>query len=393
MKKYVLFGFIALFLSSCGSVNKKLQRGDYDGVINKSVKRLIKDPTDEEDIKTLDKSYKLANERDLERIKFLKTEDNPNNYDEIFQRYETLKARQALVRKVLPLNLNGRSINYDYVDYDAELVAAKKKAAAYYYANGQKLMNNGDKASYREAYYELVRAQQYSGDSYPNLNQMILDAHYKGLSRVIVEVQSSDRIMIAPEFRDELLTFNTQGLNSEWVEYHFRHLNDDIQYDYAVVINLLDIIVTPEDTKETDKVYKKEVENGFDYALDAKGNVMRDTAGNDIKIPRYKTLQCTLIETHQHKSVNIRGQVEITQLLPEARLLVKEPIGAENVFDHTSARAVGDQEALDADALQKIKNAAVPFPTDAVDDPEYGRNTETGHPERTLQKQTVYSII
>ncbi len=366
MKKYVLFGFIALFLSSCGSVNKKLQRGDYDGVINKSVKRLIKDPTDEEDIKTLDKSYKLANERDLERIKFLKTEDNPNNYDEIFQRYETLKARQALVRKVLPLNLNGRSINYDYVDYDAELVAAKKKAAAYYYANGQKLMNNGDKASYREAYYELVRAQQYSGDSYPNLNQMILDAHYKGLSRVIVEVQSSDRIMIAPEFRDELLTFNTQGLNSEWVEYHFRHLNDDIQYDYAVVINLLDIIVTPEDTKETDKVYKKEVENGFDYALDAKGNVMRDTAGNDIKIPRYKTLQCTLIETHQHKSVNIRGQVEITQLQPEARLLVKEPIGAENVFDHTSARAVGDQEALDADALQKIKNEAVPFPTDAV---------------------------
>ncbi len=366
MKKYVLFGFIALFLSSCGSVNKKLQRGDYDGVINKSVKRLIKDPTDEEDIKTLDKSYKLANERDLERIKFLKTEDNPNNYDEIFQRYETLKARQALVRKVLPLNLNGRSINYDYVDYDADLVAAKKKAAAFYYANGQKLMNNGDKASYREAYYELVRAQQYSGDSYPNLNQMILDAHYKGLSRVIVEVQSSDRIMIAPEFRDELLTFNTQGLNSEWVEYHFRHLNDDIQYDYAVVINLLDIIVTPEDTKETDKVYKKEVENGFDYALDAKGNVMRDTAGNDIKIPRYKTLQCTLIETHQHKSVNIRGQVEITQLQPEARLLVKEPIGAENVFDHTSARAVGDQEALDADALQKIKNEAVPFPTDAA---------------------------
>ena len=108
--------------------------------------------------------------------------------------------------------------------------------------------------SYREAYYQLSKAQEYSGDAFPNLNDLILEAHHKGMSRVIVEVQSGDRIMIAPEFRDELLTFNTQGLNSEWVEYHFRHLNDEIQYDYAVVINLLDIIVTPEDSKQTDKI-------------------------------------------------------------------------------------------------------------------------------------------
>ncbi len=366
MKKYVLFAFVALFLSSCGSVNKKLQRGDYDGVINKSVKRLIKDPEDSDDIKLLDRAYKLANERDLERVKFLKTEDNPNNYDEIFQRYETLKARQARVRTVLPLNLNGRTINYDYVDYDAELVAAKKRAAEYYYTNGQKLLQNPDKPSSREAYYELIRAQEYSGDTYPRLNELILEARHKGMSRVIVEVQTGDRIMIAPEFRDELLTFDTQGLNTEWVEYHFRHLNDDIQYDYAVIINLLDIIVTPEDSKETDKIYKKDVENGFDYALDARGNVMRDTAGNDIKIPRYKTLQCTLIESHLHKEVNIRGQVEITQLTPETRLLVKEPVGAQNIFDHTSARAVGDELALDTEALQKIKNEAISFPPDGA---------------------------
>ena len=366
MKKYLLFTFIALFLASCGSVNKKLQRGDYDGVINKSVKRLIKDPEDSEDIKLLDRAYKLANERDLERVKFLKAEDNPNNYEEIFQRYETLKARQARVRTVLPLNLNGRTINYAYVDYDAELVAAKRKAADYLYTNGQKLLNNGDKLSCREAYIELARAQEYSGDAFPNLNELIQEAHYNGMSRVIVEVQSGDRIMIAPEFRDELLTFNTQGLNSEWVEYHFRHLNDEITYDYAVVINLMDIIVTPEDTKDIDKIYKKDIENGFDYALDARGNVMKDTAGNDIKIPKYKTIQCTLIETAQHKEVTLKGQVEITQLIPELKLMVKEPIGAQNVFDHSSARAVGDQEALDEEALQKIKNGALPYPTDAA---------------------------
>jgi hypothetical protein len=365
MKKTLLFTFIALLIASCGGINKKLQRGDYDGIINKSIKKLIKDPDDSEDIQLLDKAYKLANERDLERIKYLKTENNPNNFEEIFKRYETLKYRQANVRKVLPLNLNGRTIDYAYVDYDAELVAAKRKAAEYYYQNGQKLLGNGNKESYRQAYYELTKAQEYSGDSFPNLNALIIQARENGISRVIVEVQSSDRIMIAPEFRDQLLAFNTVGLNSDWVEFHLRHINEEMKYDYAVVVNLLDIIVSPEEIKTTDNIIKKDVADGFDYALDARGNVMRDTAGNDIKIPRYKTLQCTLIETYQKKSVTIKAQVEIIELQPVEKLVVKEPIGAENVFEHTSARAVGDVEALDAAGKQKIKNEYIPFPSDA----------------------------
>ncbi len=366
MKKILLLSLIALILGSCGSINKRLQRGDYDGVIDKTVKRLIKDPTDRDDIQALDKAYKLANERDLSRIKLLKTENNPNNYDEIFRRYESLKARQQKVRVVLPLQLGNKTINYEYVDYDAELVAAKRKAAEYYYEHGQQLLENGDKESVRAAYHELILAQRYSGDGFPNLNELIMEARQRGISRVIVEVQHSDRIMVAPEFRDELLTFNTNGLNSEWVEYHFRHINDEIDYDYAVVVNLLDILVSPEEVKTSDQVYEKEVEDGFDYALDARGNVMKDTAGNDIKIPRYKTITCTLIETYQKKAVTIRGQVEIMELQPMRKLLVKEPVGAENVFEHTSARAVGDEGALDVTARQKLENEYIPFPPDAV---------------------------
>jgi hypothetical protein len=90
---------------------------------------------------------------------------------------------------------------------------------------------------------------------------------------------------------------------------------------------------------------------------------MKDTAGNDIKIPKYKELQCTLIETHQFKSVRIDGNVEIIQENPR-RQVRKEPIGAEHIFEHSSARAVGDLGALDAEALKMIENEAAPFPTD-----------------------------
>ncbi len=333
-------------------------------VITKSIKKLIRKPASNEDARLLDKAYKLANDRDLERVKYLKIENNPNNWDEIFSRYESLKVRQSKVRTVLPLSLDGRSVNYEFIDYDAEIVQAKRKAAEYYYSNGKKLLQNKDKASHRDAYYQLIRAQQYSGDSYPDLNELITKAHYMGISRVLVLVENNSRILISPDFQDELLTINTQDMNSEWVEFHLRHLNEDIDYDYIISIHIIDIAVSPEDTKNIDKIYKKEVENGFDYVKDARGNVMKDTAGNDIKIIRYKTLQCTLIETTQRKAVNIRGEVEIVEFRPVKKLLVKQSIGAENVFAHSSARAIGDEGALDEEAKQKIKNQFQPYPSD-----------------------------
>jgi len=243
-------------------------------------------------------------------------------------------------------------------------VQAKRKAAEYFYINGKKLLGNPDKFSHREAYYQLIKAQQYSGDSFPDLNELITKARLLGISRALVQVENSSRILISPDFQDELLTFNAQDLNSEWVEFHLRALNDKVDYDYVIIIHIIDIQVSPEETKNLDKIYKKDVENGFDYALDAKGNVMRDTAGNDIKIIRYKTLQCTLIETSQRKAVNIKGEVEIIELQPTEKLLVKEPIGAENVFSYSSARAVGDEGALDDEAKAKIKNQIMPYPSD-----------------------------
>jgi hypothetical protein len=296
-------------------------------------------------------------------VTFLERENNPNNYEEVFAIYSRMKTRQSLVRSVLPMNLNGRSIDYPYVDYDAKIISAKRKAAEYYYNSGKNLMKSGTKEAYRQAYQEMTRAQEYSGGMYPDLDPLIEEARFKGISRVIVLVNNMTQIKLDPNWEADLLEIDTRGFENEWVEYHFKHLNDDIAYDYTIFVNLETIAISPDDVKEKDNLYKKKVENGFDYALDSRGNVMKDTAGNDIKIPKYKELQCTLIETHQFKSVRIDGNVEIIQENPR-RQVRKEPIGAEHIFEHSSARAVGDLGALDAEALKMIENEAAPFPTD-----------------------------
>jgi len=184
--KWYIYLVVTLILASCTSSKKLLQRGDYDSLIDRSVRNLIKNPNSEEDAEMLDKTYKLANERDMERLRYLKLEGNPNTWDEIFNLYNNLKNRQTNVRKVLPLKIKGRTIEYDFIDYDAEIVEAKRNAAEYFYAHGKEIMENNDKDSYRQAYYELRRAKEYSGGAYRDLDQLIDESKYRGMSRQTV---------------------------------------------------------------------------------------------------------------------------------------------------------------------------------------------------------------
>ena len=362
MKKITYLLAIILVITSCVSSKKQLQKGNYDAAIEKSVKKLMKKQDDKDEILILDKAYNIANEQDLSRVKYLKLESNPNTWDEILNHYLRLKNRQTLVRTVLPLRTPRRTIDYEYFDYDREIVEAKHKAAEFFFAHAQKLMGNNNKESYREAYYDFRKVKEYWGD-YQNIDQLLNESHYLGMSRVLVTIENKTHLKLSEEFKKDLLAINHAALNSEWVEYHIRHLNDDINYDFLVYISLKIINVSPESVKEKDILEKKKVEDGFDYALDPNGNVMKDTAGNDIKITKYKTLQCTVIETIQQKSVNIVGDVEIIQTNPE-KLLKKDPIGAETYFEHLSARAIGDLGALSSDTRKLIGIDSVPFPDD-----------------------------
>jgi len=260
------------------------------------------------------------------------------------------------------LNKNGKTIDFPYVDYMAEMLASKRKAADFYYAHGIELMKSGIKESYRQAYYEFVRAKEYVGD-YEGIDTRIQDSRNLGMSKVLVSIQNTSMIKFPKEFEQDMLALDLPALNSEWVEYHTQNLNDDVKYDYYVDVKIKNIAVSPDKTIQKDTVIKKEVEDGFTYVLDKKGNVMRDTLGNDIKVKKYKTLQCALVESVQLKACRIDGDVQVIQANPD-KMLKKDPIGAESTFEHVSSRALGDIQALNASQLERTKTSPVPFPDD-----------------------------
>ena len=363
MKKVVSISFILLLiLSGCSSSRKQLEKGNYEAALDKAVKQLRKDSRDTKQISILDKAFRTLNEQDNERIRYLKMEEKPANWDEIYQINKRMSDRQAYVRTVTPLELNGRTIEYPYVDYMPEMVAAKRKSADFYYAHGNELMKNKLKESYRQAYYEFVRAKEYVGN-YEGIDNKIDDAKYFGMSRVLIILQNKSLIKFDQEFEEDLLSLDLPRLNSEWVEYHTQDLDQNTKYDYFVNVNVRNIFVSPDQTMQKDTVVKKVVEDGFSYQLDKKGNVMKDSLGNDIKTRKYKTLQCALIETIQSKTCQINGDVEVIQVNP-SKVLKKDPLGAQSDFEYVSARALGDIQALSQAQIEKTKTKAVPFPSD-----------------------------
>jgi hypothetical protein len=363
MKKTIFILFVAsLLIAGCGSSKKYVESGNYDAAINKAVAELRKNPKSEKDIESLERAMNIALEQDNERIRYLKIEGKANSWDEIYLIYKKMYDRQSLVRTVTPIKYEGRTIEWPYVDYMQEMVIAKKNAADFYFAHGKELMKNSTKDSYRQAYYEFVRAKDYIGD-YEGIDQMINESRYLGISRVYVTLQNYSATKFPPDFEKELVALDLPRLNSEWVEYHTDILSEDTQYDYFVNINIRSVGVSPDKQFQRDSLVKKTVEDGFEYVKDARGNVLKDSAGNDVKTTKYANLQCALIQTFQVKECVIQGDVEIKSLNPE-KVIKKEPIGATSNFEHVSARAIGDVKALSAEQKELLKSTVIEFPTD-----------------------------
>jgi hypothetical protein len=365
MKKFAPILLIVLFLvSACKSSSKLVEEGNYDKAIDKSIKSIMKGKADDEDIDILDKAYKLANTRDLEQIKLLKTEGNPENWEQIYFIYSTLDSRQEVVRKVLPIRASGRVIDYEQIDYASSIVEAKTKAAEYFYNNGKKLMAAKNKQSYREAYFNFSKAKNYRGSAFPDIDQQLADAEYFGISRVLVDVSNNTPVRLSPDFFDNILAINTSGLNSQWIEYYIGRTDRKIEYDYFVTILIKNIIVSPEKYSQKEYVRRKKVQDGFTYVLDSRGNVQKDSLGNDIKVPKYKELVCTVIEREQRKEATIEAQIEYMSLFPNRRVINLVPVGSTSVFEHYSGRAVGDLDALLPEDFDLIHRDPAPFPDD-----------------------------
>jgi arsenate reductase-like glutaredoxin family protein len=356
MKQYsVLFIFILLFVS-CTSSQKMLERGQYDRAIEKASEKLQKKPGDSEELAVLKEAYELANMFDNERIEYLELEGNDENWIEIFELYEQLNRRQNRIRR-LPSQVRSQ---FTFVNYDQVLIDSKSAAADVSYSRGLEYMERGDKDSYRLAWTEFIRsAELYPG--YRDVELKIEEAQALGLNNVLFVAENNSGLMIPENFTNELSKIVLRDLNTRWLNFDTFE-NENITYDHLLVLNVTDIVFSPESVERQIIRESKEIRDGTTYDLDDDGNVKKDSLGNDIRIPNFVEVNAEITEVIQQKSAYVSGSLDIIELASD-QLISTENMSVEWVFENRYGTLSGDERALSEESEELIGGGELPFPS------------------------------
>jgi len=367
MKKLLLFFTSALFLlAGCVTSEKAFNRGNYDLAIQKSIKKLRKHPDKTREILILEKAFQKAQQNDFDRIAFIQKEGSPDHWDEVYSTYVRIKNRQAIVKTLPDLQVRDnykkviRNAQFNIIDVDNEMLLSKQKAAEYFYVHGTALLQKGGRFNAREAYADFQRVKSYYS-AFKDIDEQLAKAHEEGMTKVLFKMQKSNPVPLPPTFEQELMKISLQDLNQNWIRYYTSG-TQGINYDYSVSVNLKVIDVSPESVKDVQYTESKQIQDGWEYKLDSKGNVMKDSLGNDIKKPKYKTITCTVVETQFRKMAHLAGSLDYIDNRTN-QLYKTDNIAADSFFEDGAITVIGgDVSALKPETRAKIGHRPAPFP-------------------------------
>jgi len=369
MKKALLFISAVFFLMACGGV-KKTQEAINTGNYQQAMNRALRNLADNKDKKgnqpyvlILEEAFAKNMERELQNIAFLERDGNPANLEAIYKGYSQLRQIQQRIRPLLPLYIRdeNRNARFDFKNFEEDIIDSKDRLSEYLYDNALSLFNNASsKMDYRRAYDDFRYLDEINPGFADTKEQMEL-AYQRGLDYVKVKMINDTQMVIPSRLEEELLNFNTYGLDDLWTQYHNNPL-ENIKYDYEMQVAFRDINISPEQVNEKQFIKEKQIVDGYKYLEDENGNLVKDSLGNEIKVDNYKTVTCNYYQFTQQKLAQVTGLVSFIDLQSKQQLNTY-PLSSEFMFQHVYANYNGDRRALDNDLVALLNLAAVPFPS------------------------------
>jgi hypothetical protein len=368
MKKQLLVILSFLLLISCSSVKstqEAISTGNYDRAIDIAHENLKRNKTKKGNqpyVLMLEEAFAKATLKDLDRISYLKKDGNPENLETIFVLYQNLKNRQERIKPLLPLPIlnKGKDARFEFDNYNDEIIVYKNQLSDYLYNKAKTVFNANNKLDYRNAYNDLEYIEKINSN-FKDIRNLMTIAHERGLDFVIVSMKNQTQKVIPKRLQQDLLNFDTYGLNDFWTVYHGAK-DPSIKYDFGLELNLRKIQVSPEQVREKQIIKEKNVVDGFKYLLDDNGNQVLDKDGNKIKVDKLVKVRCELYQFTQFKSAKVTGQVKYVDLNTR-QTIETYPIASEFAFQHMYANHRGDKRALESSYLDLLRLRVVSFPT------------------------------
>lgn len=366
MKQLLLLTIILSVLMSCSGrkqMEKAISQGNYDQAISKALKKLDnnKNKKRKQDyIVMLKDAYYKVLDQDLSTINHLKKDGNPELYEQIFNIYLDLEARQNAIKAVMPLKIGNKPLELKFNDYSNAIIAYRAKVSEYKYNSALALMESSNKLDFRDA-YNVLASIEHINPNYKSVRSLMNEAHQKGTNYVLVSIENQTQQIIPRQLEDDLLDFNTYGLNQFWTVYHASAL-DEMNYDFSMQLQLQQIQVSPEHVNSRQLLREKDIVDGWEYVLDENGNVEKDSLGNDIKVDKIVNVKARVFEIQQLKSTRVLAKVEYYDMQTDA-LVDAFPIESEFVFENLYATYRGDRRALRSNDKDLLNNRPLLFPS------------------------------
>jgi hypothetical protein len=368
MKKLILL-FASLFLLfSCGNekqIQETIYTGNYDAAIDMAIQQIVKKKgkkSADTYVKLLKESYDKAVARDNEILKKAQADVNPEKWQIIYDTYLNLDSRQEKIKPLLPLYIvkTGEKVHFDIKNYDKQIIDAKNHLVAHLYKKANILLKSGDKKKIREA-YDLLDEIDRIDPNYKDVRKLMDVAHRKGTTYALVEIKNQTDKVIPRRLEDELLNFSSYGASNFWVDYHNRPVRG-LKYDYKINLIFTGIDISPDQQREKEIIEEKEIQDGYTYQRDANGNIVKDSLGKAIKIPRMIRVRSRLKLYQQYKEAQVRAKVEVIDN-QTGRKLDDFPLQSKFIFDYRYANSEGDRRAIRKEYIDFLDKRPVPFPS------------------------------
>lgn len=352
---------IALVIAGCNAPKKHFKNGNYDRAIETAVVKIRKKPAAANKYGgVVERAYNIQRNRILDRVQLLSSQNSPSAHLEAYKLYVQLDRLQKEIATIVPMQVQGRPINIEFVNVQSDLIHFKNQAASGLYAEASQLIQQNTKASSRQAYFKLREIRTLFPD-YQEVQTLLPIAQEGGQNHILVSAINQTAFLLPRDFMTNLTFYNPDNLNSLWTKFYTQE-QERATYDYFVDIIIQQADIGPEQFYEVRTKETKEIQDGLRYALDSRGNVVKDSLGNDVKIPNMVQVHADVVGVEQTKAGFVNGVVTFSH--PNGRLIQTFPFREELMFKNFFSTFSGDRRALTKETRDRVGGAFVPFPTD-----------------------------
>ncbi len=362
MKKSILFMLVAGFLmSSCRSVEKMIDQGNFDTALHKLERKIAgKDRIKTSHVQWIEETFEKVTGRDMARVELLSNSNRSDDWRTIISIYEKVARRQEGISALLPIiSKDGYHAKFSFVRLEGLMENAIDKHQELTYSEAFTYLESGrqgNKVSAKKA-YETFNALWQFDNQYQDAHALQEEAWQLGIQHVGVYLENLTGIDMDPWMEKEI-KYNFK--DEKWVKYHIDgEVNEHLDHYLTITFNAVDF--SPERIREKRYGDHKEIEDGFEYVLDENGNVLKDSLGNDVKNPVFKTITARIIETHLYKSALVQANLVLESA--EEKVVLRRSLDTEVIFEHHFAEFRGNRKALSKESRELINIEPLPFPS------------------------------